>query len=168
MRALKDDGCNTNVISRDFVEKNRHRLTIINQPVTINHSEKDEEETVNEVVINAEIKLGNLTYNSNWAIGNIRYDVILGVPWHEHYNPDIDNDTKQVRIGHETLPLLEEKGTDDRIKISKIGVKKFRNILRKNNRNPDIFYVQNITSNINLENVKLIGPETKKIRNWKN
>jgi hypothetical protein len=38
---LKDDGCNTNVVSRKFVERNAETFKMKSRKVTVNHSADD-------------------------------------------------------------------------------------------------------------------------------
>lgn len=78
---LKDDGCNTNVISRDSFKKLGQMLNIQNVAFVISHSNKNENETSNEMVLDAKIELGQYQYRWNWIVANCRYDVLLGMPW---------------------------------------------------------------------------------------
>lgn len=97
LTVLKDDGCNTNVLSHEFVEKNRSRLNIINSNTSINHSNKETHEFATEVVLDAEVEIGTHKYRSNWAVANCRYDMLLGILWHQDFNPSVNYSTKQVK-----------------------------------------------------------------------
>lgn len=77
---LKDDGCNTNVISRTFVNRNRHLFNIKKTSVTIHHSNKKIIEKAEDVIVDAEIEIGSHTYRSNWIVADCRYDILLGMP----------------------------------------------------------------------------------------
>lgn len=55
---LKDDGCHTNVISLDFINKQRDNLDVMKFIIAIFHSDKFTEENVSEVVYDTKIKLG--------------------------------------------------------------------------------------------------------------
>lgn len=100
---LKDDGCNTNVISRNFVQRNRKHLHIQNSDSKIIHSNRDFVEESIEVVINATIQIGYHKYSSNWAVASCRYDVLLGTPWHHDMNPITDYTNGTVTVGKEIL-----------------------------------------------------------------
>lgn len=65
---LKDDGCNTNVLSTVCVAQHRHVLDIRAEEIVISHSDKNSTRTAKEMVHNATIKIGDHTYASNWAI----------------------------------------------------------------------------------------------------
>lgn len=78
---LKDDGCNTNVMSTSFVNKNLHLVNIKGTSVTINHSNREVTEDVNEIVVDAEIQMGSHKYKSSWIVADCRFDVLLGMPW---------------------------------------------------------------------------------------
>lgn len=80
---LKDDGCNTKVISRDFTNKRRHKLDIRDFKLAICHSHKSMEEYATEIVLNTALKIGRTKYNSNWAISTVLYEVVLVILWHE-------------------------------------------------------------------------------------
>lgn len=49
-RALKDDGCNTNVVSRSFAAKNRDKLKSVHRNVIIKHSNKHTTEKSSETI----------------------------------------------------------------------------------------------------------------------
>lgn len=136
---LKDDGCNTNVLSKTFVNKNRHLLNIQKEQSVISHSDKDYIETSSDIVVDAEVEIGCYKYRSNWVVANSRYDMLLGMPWHEEANPDTDYSSKTVWVGNVTLTARTDK--DDRIKVGDLGVKKFKSLLRKKRKSSDDFEV---------------------------
>lgn len=80
---LKDDGCNTNVFSRDFSRRNKHLLSVQIADILIYHSKRNVTETASEVLIGAIFQIGAHLYMSNWAVSDSRYDVLLGINWHE-------------------------------------------------------------------------------------
>lgn len=141
---LKDDGCNTNVISADFVNKHRKKLDVRKCNLDIYHSSKETREQAKEIVFDTGIRIGDTTYRSNWAISNTRYDVLLGMPWHEQNNPNINYQIKEVNVNGNNLPKVQKQHTE-KIEISNIGVKKFRSLLRKKRQNVEIFMVQSVS-----------------------
>lgn len=62
---LKDDGCNTNVLSAEFVERNRDHLDIHQKRSVISHSDKNRTETSEEIVLNTIVELGLHKCTSN-------------------------------------------------------------------------------------------------------
>lgn len=143
---LKDDGCNTNVLSKDFVQKHRDLLNIRREDTIISHSDKRYTESSSEIIVDAEIEIGAHRYRSNWVVANCRYDMLLGMPWHEFTNPDTDYIKKTVRVGDILLPI--SSCCDDQVKVCNIGVKKFRSLLKKKKTSEDfvVLQVSNITS----------------------
>lgn len=89
VRVLKDDRCNTNVISREFFESHADCFDVAERRVEVSHSKKGNTETATKVVLNARLICGEHVYNSNFAIANCRYNVLLGMPWHVSCKPKI-------------------------------------------------------------------------------
>jgi hypothetical protein len=89
VRILKDDGCNTNVVSRKFVERNAEAFKMKSRNVMVNHSADDRVEQATQIVLDGRIKVGNNEYLSNLVVSNCRYDVLLGMPWHVASNPKV-------------------------------------------------------------------------------
>lgn len=145
VRILKDDGCNTNIISSDFVNKHRSKLDVRRYNLTIHNSNKATQEEATEIVWDTEIKIGNTAYRSNWAVAQTRYDVLLGMPWHKENNPNINYSTKEVLVDGIQLPR-DPTEEEARVEVTNIGVKKFRSILRKKKSNAEVFIVQNINT----------------------
>lgn len=160
LAVLKDDGCNTNVISKSFVEANRHLLTLRHEPSLISHSDKDYTETSEEVVVDTEIELGTHSYRSNWIVANCRYDLILGMPWHEATNPSVDYVAKTVTIEGKALPSSLDAVS--KVTIGNIGVKKFRSLLRNKKKHSETFVVLqvNTSSVAHLQKAKSKGHRT--------
>jgi len=90
VRVLKDDGCNTNVVSHEFFQKNKSCFKWKHCNVEVRHSEADSVEKSSQVVLGATVRIGKHSYKSNWLVANCRYDVLLGMPWHVANNPNID------------------------------------------------------------------------------
>lgn len=68
--AQKDDGCSKNVISREFVDRNRRLFNIRKARSIISRSNKDSTETLLEVILDVEVELGPHQYSSNWIVAN--------------------------------------------------------------------------------------------------
>ena len=133
VRVLQDDGCNTNVVSKRLVKKFRHCFKVVDDDVLVQHSDKDSNERSSQVVLNGTLKIGNHTYTSNWVVANSRYDVLLGMPWHVAHNPTIQYDTGVVKVGDVSLNPYQCEECDDSgpVKITNLGVRKFRLMIKK-------------------------------------
>ena len=135
VRVLKDDGCNTNVLSSSFVRRFSHLLDVRECEIIVAHSKKKSQEVSNKVVVNAAIQIGSHAYSSNWAVVDTRYDVLLGTPWHTSELPSVDYEGPSVSVNGEELPLHEDNSAP--VRIHNLGVKKFRSLLRKRKNDPD-------------------------------
>lgn len=131
--ALKDEGCNTNVISKEFVKQNRRFLKIRKMHSVISHSDKNSSEWSSEIVIEAELEIGRHKYTSRWVVSNSRYDHLLGMPWHTEKNPQIDLDTQTIRANDVVLP--RKSIICPNLIISNLGVKKFCSLLKRKRKN---------------------------------
>ena len=135
VKILKDDGCNTNVISRDFVATNKDIFHTLDTKTTAAHSKKGSHEEATQVVVDGVLNMGSHKYRSNWAVADCRYDVLLGMPWHVRHNPDIDYEARSIPVNLDPLPVANEDKNEPR--ICNIGVKKFRSLLRKKGQRED-------------------------------
>ena len=57
---LKDDGCNTKVVSYDFVRRYPDRIKTSPDNIEISHSRNNSKESSHGKVINATVKIGSL------------------------------------------------------------------------------------------------------------
>lgn len=170
VRVLKDDGCNTNVVSHKFFQKNKGCFKWKNCNVEVRHSEADSVEKSSEVILGATLKIGKHLYKSNWLVANCRYDVLLGMPWHVAHNPRIDYKKRIVKVGPQEIYSGEE--SEKRCpRIMNLSVKKFRNLVKRKGQEPDFQLFQLIQSNnLKSENtdfkkqlLKSENPELKKL-----
>ena len=139
VRVLKDDGCNTNVVSHEFFERNRQNFNWEKCEVEVKHSKSDSVESSSKVILGATLRIGKHLYKSNWLVASCRYDVLLGMPWHVAHNPAIDYEKKIVKIGHDEHNTNRSQ-CEHVPKVMNLSVKKFRNILRE--RSPSIHVFQ--------------------------
>ena len=54
---LKDDGCNINVVSKEFARRNAHLFHLEEADLTITHSKRNSEEKSGRVIVQAEVKV---------------------------------------------------------------------------------------------------------------
>lgn len=138
------------------MKRNRTILDIRKCKLSIYHSGKSLKEHINEIVWDTAIQIGESEYWSNWAISNIRYNVILGMlcqsipstyQWHEETHPKLKYETKKVKVGEQFLPCSVDESNQS-TKIRNIGVRKFRSIIPKTKGNAEVYIVQHITSQV--------------------
>lgn len=144
VRVLKDDGCNTNVISKEFFAKNANLLTVSRTNTCISHSKQGITEQSTHLIRNATLHLGEHAYTSNWAVADSRYDVMLGMPWHAEVNPKIFYAKRELRFKGKMLPLDAEHSSG-KVSIANLAVKKFRSLLKhKPTENFQVFMLANV------------------------
>lgn len=145
-KILKDDGCNTNIISTDFVKRDGKLFKIIETNISIEHSQENSSELTNGVVVAAIVQIVKHQYRSNWAIVNCRYDVILGMPWHLENQLIADYESQNLTVNGRLHPI--PKALNNGLKITNIGVKKFRSLIKKNAHKPDfeLFHIAELNN----------------------
>ena len=128
VRVLKDDGCNTNVVSHEFFKKNRKFFKWKKCDAEVNHSKLGSVENASEVILGATLSFGKHKYRSNWLVSTCRYDVILGMPWHVASNLQIDYKKRIVKVDKERI-TSRTNSTMDNVHVTNMSVKKFRRML---------------------------------------
>lgn len=142
VQVLKDDGCNTNIVSERLVKMYRKKFKIVNRKVVIQHSKSDSNENSSQVIVNGTLKIGDHLYTSNWVVSNSRYDVLLGMPWHVAHNPEIDYDSQIVKVGGVSLNCTKLTESDETLaKVTNLGVRKFRRMLKNSTGNFEVYQV---------------------------
>lgn len=144
---LADDGCSSNIISKEFIEQNetlfKTRLKKTN--IRIEHSKSDSTEEPMGGMENGTVSFQGHEYTSNWVVADSRYDIILGMPWHEEMNVRKNYHQREVFV--KSLRLQEEETNSDKIRVSNISVKKFRRGIRTN-QFIEIFAVRAVTGKV--------------------
>ena len=67
---LKDDGCNTNVVSKEFVNHNPHLFDLRRCNISVTHCKKDSSEHADQLILSRKLCIGSHTYVSNWAVAD--------------------------------------------------------------------------------------------------
>ena len=160
VKVLKDDGCNTNVVSREFLAKYRSRniFEVCQGYVRVQHSQKETKEEASEVILNGTLRLGAHTYTSSWIVANCRYDVLLGMPWHVAHNPSIDYEKRIFKVGPHVIPALRKNC--EKLQVTNLGVKSFRKMVRKNMKKVELFQVM-IRETMNFTGEKCVKKKAK-------
>jgi Aspartyl protease len=132
VRILKDDGCNTNVVSRKFVQRNAEAFKTVRRNVKVNHSDDDRVEQAAQIILDGRLKVGNHEYLSNFVLANCCYDVLLGMPWHVASNPRVSYYARVVQLKDDTLPVMPGAEEFGRVaKVHNMSIKLFeKNIER--------------------------------------
>eukprot|EP00171_Calliarthron_tuberculosum_P008045 IDg8045t1 len=112
---LKDDGCNTNVISSEFYQRNKHLLTVDVTETCISHSKRGAVEISKHLVKNATLHLS------------------------QHGNPGVDYKRRKILVDGSELPVTNES-TKDSVRVANLTVKKFRSLMRKKPKNSYEFF----------------------------
>ena len=159
VRVLKDDGCNTNVISSRIVDLNRQNFRVIRKNVVVKHSKDGTNEQSSQIVLHGTLKIGSHTYTSNWVVSDTRYDVLLGMPWHVAHNPQTDYNKRIVRVHDGELKFQHPKESNSSVKVTNLSVKKFRRMLKK--KSPDDFHVFQVVIREKRESVQEPVNDTK-------
>lgn len=143
---LKDNGCNTNVLSTELVERNQDFLDI-HQERSVSHSDHNRTKTSAGNFSSTTVELGLHKYTSTWLVAKSRYGVLPGMPWHADTNPSINYNTHSVTVNDTVLSTRHL--SQPKPSVETIGVKNFRSLLQKKKwRSGDftIFQVSNIES----------------------
>ncbi len=98
-RVLKDDGANTNIISKSFYEKHKEKFATSQTSVDVSHSTNGADEESCTIVENARLDIQGHQYESKFVVADTRYYTILGTPWHRDVQPETNYDEGTVRIG---------------------------------------------------------------------
>ena len=78
---------------------------------------------------------------SNFAVSNIRYDVILGMPQHKNFKPFINSEDGEVIVNKNSLPRKEE---NSKVEVLNLSIKKFYFLLPKSHESFDLQTVTNL------------------------
>lgn len=124
LTVLNENGCHTNVISREIAARNRHLLHIHKRKSVVRHSKKDLVETTSEIFLDTELEIRQHRYRSNWIIADCRDDILWCMPWHVNCNPTANYRTRTVRCGEVNISV--RKALHQYLPIERMGIKKFR------------------------------------------
>ena len=153
---LKDDGCSTNIISYDFVERNKDKIQVHPDNFYIFHSKKQSTEPAFGKILNATVNIGQYSYQSNWAVASCNYDVILGMPWHRTANPNTDYRKRKISIQGYDLPVEIRK--PQTVEITTISINKFRKSIKSGNE-LQVFQLQVTEASSESQEQKVDNPQ---------
>ena len=119
VEALLDSGATGLVMSSEFARKKGFKLKKLERPMqvrNVNGSFNREGPIENTVEVNVYYK-GHVERTEINVIGGQKWGVILGMPWLEHHNPEIDWKTGEVKMtrcpeecGRQWRPVQEKSG----------------------------------------------------------
>lgn len=116
--ALKDYGWNTNVTYKRFVRKHCRCLNIRKNHSVINHSDRESTEFSSEIVMDAEIELGDHKYSFNCVVANFWYDILFGISWESNNIPQADHKKDIVTVYD--INLLRRPTIESKILLAKL------------------------------------------------
>jgi len=122
VEALLDSGATGLVMSSESARKKGFKLKKLERPMqmrNVDGSFNREGPIENTVEVNVYYK-GHVERTEIDVIGGQKWGVILGMPWLEHYNPEIDWKTEEVKMTR----CLEECGKQWRLVQGKSGWEK--------------------------------------------
>ena len=100
VEALLDSGATGLVMSSEFARKKGFKLKKLERPMQVRNvdgSFNREEPIENTVEVNVYYK-GHVERTEIDVIGGQKWGVILGMPWLERHNPEIDWKTEEVKM----------------------------------------------------------------------
>jgi hypothetical protein len=97
VEALIDSGATANFISRRYVQTHNLAVSAHGQSATVSFPDGSTAQTSSTVI--ATLRFKNFKFQAElWVVDAPNYDVILGFPWLQQYNPDIDWSTLTMRL----------------------------------------------------------------------
>lgn len=106
-KILKADGCNTNIISGEFIRRKERYFNVIDRKRCIEHSSEDSSELTNGVAVDAEVRIARHRYRSNWTVVNCWYDVILRTPWNNENKVITDHKAQKLTVNDRLIPITK-------------------------------------------------------------
>lgn len=162
-RVLKDDGCTSNVVSKEFAEAHQESLTLTPVLVDVNHSKQDAHEIATEMIANGTVRIGSYSYSGNWIVADCRYDVLLGLPWHTEEAPCIDYEGRTIALKG-TVLCASPVPRFSPLRVNSLAVKRFRRLLRRPKQGFEVFHVMQISSSQLSARRPLPGPKSELLR----
>jgi hypothetical protein len=131
-RILKDAGCNTNVLSTKFVQRNAEAFKTVRGNVTVNHSAEDRVQQATQVVLDGILEVGNHKYRYNFVVANCRHDVLLGMSWHVARDHNVSYPAREVQLKNGLILMsYKRRKTAEVAKVHNTSIKSVRRELRK-------------------------------------
>lgn len=157
-RVLKDDGCTSNVVSREFASAHEHLLKFSPVLIDVNHSKQGANEIATELIANGTVCIGSYSYTGNWIVADCRYDILLGMPWHTEERPETDYVCRTVRVRKHKL-CASPVARSSPFSVTNLGVKRFRKMLRCPAPGVEVFRVVEVSSSQFSSSTPLAGPK---------
>lgn len=90
MKALKDNGCNTNVVSQQLVDRNWNSFRPLRRKCFVQYSRNVSAEASSMVILSGRLQISCHMPNSNWVVANCIYDFLFGMLRHVETSAKID------------------------------------------------------------------------------
>lgn len=134
VQLLKDDGCNTNIVSKRLVNRNRYFFRLAKKSCVIQHSKEYANEITTDMILNGTVKIESHTFRTNWLVPDCRYDVLLGMPWHVKFKPTVDYEKRIVKGNSAGKSVKASEMKDQNaasVKVASMIVKMVRQMLTR-------------------------------------
>lgn len=158
-RILKDDGCTSSVISREFAEVHRNKFAFCPILMDLCHSKQGSRGIATKMTASGTLGIGNQSYTADWIVADARYDVLLGISWNVDCNQKADYQARTVIVdGFEVSaqPVLRRNTRH----VQSMGVKQFLRVLRSPGSGTQVFRVRPVSS-LDLRDAVLAKPDPK-------
>lgn len=130
VKVLKKYGCDTIVVSTEFLKRHSNLFETRRERVVICPSQKGVTEEASEIMLERNVRVVDHTYTSNWAIYQTRYEVLVGIPWNAVENLNVDYRGLSLMLKDIPIPVIDPDA-ENRIDVFHLGVRKFRRMLRQ-------------------------------------
>lgn len=100
---FKDDGCSTNVVSKQFARRKSHLRQLKERSITVSNSNKNTSESATQIVMQGRLRTGPHEYIRKWAVANCRYGVLLGMLWYVQSQSKVNYNVPSVIVDEKQL-----------------------------------------------------------------
>lgn len=139
---FRDDGCNTNVISKLLVDGRRGLVQSHNPAFTISHSANRAAKEASEIMLTTELQTGTHKYRSQWVVVSCRYETMFIMPWHVVNKPRTEYETGNQWIRELVLPDLKDSSSS--ITGQNLGVNKVTSSLRRTEKKSNKLFISRL------------------------
>lgn len=132
VQSLRDDVCNTDIVTKWFVDRNRLLLQLDNREYVLQRSYEDGNYFTTEIIFDETLGIGLHTYKTSWLVWNRKYDVSLRMQWHMRFKAADDYLKRTVRLITTTNSIQASRDTVEKdfpVKVKNLGVESFRQML---------------------------------------
>ncbi len=111
-QVLLDTGCTSMVVSDTFAHDNGIKVQNLATTVTMYLADGEDPVSILKVTDMLELKMLGRKFKARFLVAPVKYDVILGLPWFEDHNPQIDWRTRDFRF-NDVVTAVASVAVDD-------------------------------------------------------